>query len=120
MLIMLKGRPLAAGDDWDEIEGYAAKAKTKVTKVTMLPVVGGMVELWVHWKNGAIGNFTGESFADLEAYILTLKNWPKPNLPRMMAGPLPFISGRPDEEEAPAPEPVVEEAPRIRRTRRKK
>jgi hypothetical protein len=123
MLIVHGGKVVAAGSDWDAIEEYAAKAKTKVVRATLLPMVGNQVKLWVHWKNGATGTFDGENFTDLADYINRLKGWPKPESPRMMTGPLPFIAPMEDEEEKPAPAPVeapVEEAPaRVRRQRRK-
>jgi hypothetical protein len=125
MLIVKSGKVLAAGDEWDAIEEYAAKHKTKVAKVFLLPVVGSMVKLWVYWKDGALGTFDGDNHTTLADYVRALKGWPKPEEPRMMSGPLPFIIPMPDEVTKPAlaPEPVevvVEDAPvRIRRQRRK-
>lgn len=120
MLIMRKGTVIAAGDAWEPIEEYAAQAKTKVVKAALLPVVGGMAKLWVHWKDGAVGQFDGTNFTELEDYIKTLKGWPKIERPAMMTGPLPFITEIADEE-PPAPVvETVEEAPvRVRRQRRK-
>lgn len=118
MLIMRKGKVLSAGEDWEPIEEYAAKAKTKIVKAALLPVVSGMVELWVHWKDGAIGQFVGTNFTELEDYIKTLKGWPQIEKPKMLTGPLPFITEIADEE-PPAPAAPVEEAPvRVRRRRR--
>lgn len=117
LIIIRKGEIKESGKDWDLIENYAAKNKTKVTEVRLLQAPAGMGKLWVHWKDGAVGTFDADSYSDMLEYVNGLKGWPKAHCPPGVLPSVPFFGKEEEEpprEPEPAPEPI-----RVRRTRRK-
>lgn len=88
--IVHKGH-LEHSEDFDLLEEFAAKTKTKIVSAELwgyerLP----LGQLVVKWKNGAIGQFVGGDLYELRQYVESLPGWPKPvTYPRY----LPYSAG---------------------------
>lgn len=78
-------------DDFDVLEEFAAKHRTKIISVELWGFERMRVgKLCVRWRNGAIAEFIADDLSSMYEYVKTLEGWPEPTLfPRL----LPYASG---------------------------
>lgn len=133
MLLMKDGQVLSCEDSWVPLEEYAET--TKVSRVELWPFESHTCgKVAISYADGAMGMYTGDTFANLSAYLQSLheqqrRRWPKPRvyhtrLPRIGVPPdvEVVLPGEPDDdgvEDATIEQQEEVEPPPVVRVRRR-
>jgi hypothetical protein len=94
------------GDGWDGLEDYPKSPRSAVKEVILYPIERSeMGQVYITYKDGAVGSFTGDTFRNLLAYLKSIEGWPVPvifykPLPAC-AAPAPSLLSEPNTRKRP-------------------